>query len=635
MTTDYATTREHLEEILTHLPLLPGVYLMKNTQGAILYVGKAKRLKNRVRSYFRSSGLPSARIASMVTQIADIEHIVTDSELEALILESTLIKKHLPPYNVLLKDDKNFPYIKLTIQDEFPRITTTRKIQRDGALYFGPYVNVGALNTTLGMLKRFFPLRLCGGTVKYGSKPRPCFEYEIHRCLGPCAGKCTREEYAEMVEQAKLFLQGKKDDLMRELRSRMERHADALMFEQAAKLRDEIEAIARIMERQNIISTGLENQDVIASARRGALLNVQLFFIRNGIMMGRQAFQFSELTQGDRLEELDEREVLRSVVEQYYLKNVLIPDEVLLQEPIPNQKMIEEWLTDRKGKKVSLLVPQRGHKKQVILMARQNAENALEKLETEDVKAAVALKLLEELQEQFQFATLPRRIECFDISNIQGAMAVASMVVCIDGQMQPKAYKRFRIKTIEGSDDFGMMQEVITRRYSRVKNENLPMPDVIMVDGGKGQLHAAKYALALIDVEAQHVIGIAKAHGMRGSERDIERIFTQINGDGVVLDTSRKSAQLLMRIRDEAHRFAITYHRELRKKANLRSMIEDIPGIGQKRRKQLLTHFGSLKKLKDATVEEIASVPTINRDLAETVYTFLHSAEQDQNDSRG
>ncbi|MCP4397393.1 MAG: excinuclease ABC subunit UvrC [bacterium] len=617
-----------LQETLKNLPLQSGVYLMKGAEEQILYVGKAKRLKHRVRSYF-SKNVPSARIAAMVPQIAKIDYIVTDSELEALILEATLIKKHKPTYNVVLKDDKNFPYVKLTLNDEFPRITTVRKIQRDGALYFGPYVSGGALQQTLKLAKRFFPLRLCSGNITLNCKERPCFEYEIHRCQAPCAGKCTKEEYWKIVEEAKLFLQGKKDDLLKELRARMDKYAEALEFEKAAKLRDQIDAVRRIMERQKVISTGFENQDVIASARKGSQVSVQIFFIRNGILMGRRTFHFSEKIQDGQEggESLEEREVLRSVVEQFYLKDVLIPDEILLPESIPNQLMIEEWLTDRKGKKVSFLIPQRGRKKHLIALVRQNAEQALSEITEAD--SAVFEQMLQELQEQFRFKHLPRRIECFDISNIQGTLAVGSMVVCIDGMMQPKEYKRFKIKSVEGSDDFAMMEEVITRRYSRVKDEGLQMPDVIMVDGGKGQLHAAKYALHAIQVNSADVIGLAKAHGIRGSEKDRERIFTHVTGDGVLLDTTRKSAQLLQHIRDEAHRFAITYHRNLRKKANFHSILEEIPGVGQKRRKRLLTRFGSLKRLKAASIDEIAATNSINDELAESIYSFLHTHDRE------
>jgi len=605
---------------------------MKDSAGGILYIGKAKVLKHRVRSYFSRSGLPSVRIATMVTQIAGIEYIVTDSELEALILEATLVKKHQPPYNVLLKDDKHFPYLKLTINEDFPRILTVRAIQRDGALYFGPYVKTGALNRTLRLVKRLFPLRLCSGHVTLNSKERPCFEYEIHRCQAPCAGKCTQEEYGEVVEEAKLFLQGKKDDLIDNLRTRMNDAAEALEFEKAAELRDQIEAIRQILERQKVISTGLENQDVIASAKNGPRMSVQLFFIRNGILMGRKAFHFTAMIQGDgddeRREELDEQEVLQSVVEQFYVKDVLIPDEIVLPMAIPNQLMIGEWLSGRKGKKVSLLVPQRGRKKRLVSMVQQNAELALAETAGGDPKEA--FRVLKELQQQFQFNNLPRRIECFDISNIQGTLAVGSMVVCVDGLMQRKEYKRFKVKTVEGSDDFGMMQEVITRRYSRVKNEGLRMADLIVVDGGKGQLHAAKYALYNIQVNSADVIGLAKAHGIRGSEQDRERVFTQVTGDGVILDTTRKSAQLLQHIRDEAHRFAITYHRVLRKKANFHSILEEIPGVGHKRRKRLLTRFGSLKRLKEASIDEIAETKSIHDELAETIYAFLHTHEQEK-----
>ena len=603
---------------------------MRDNSGEILYIGKAKRLRNRVRSYFSRSGLPSIRIATMVTQIVEIEYIVTDSELEALILEATLIKKHQPPYNVVLKDDKHFPYIKLTINEEFPRIITVRKIKRDGALYFGPYVNTGALQKTLRLVKRLFPLRLCTGNITFNCKERPCFEYEIHRCQAPCAGKCTQEDYWRVVEEAKLFLQGKKDDLVKDLRKRMEEHAESLEFEKAAKLRDQIEAVTRILERQKVISTSLENQDVIASARKGPQVNVQIFFIRNGILMGRRSFQFSELVQGEngRTEHLEEHEVLRSFVEQFYLKEVLIPDEILLPKSIPNQHMIGEWLSERKGKKVSFIIPQRGRKKHLISLVRQNAELALS--EIANTESSAFLASLEALKQQFRFKNLPRRIECFDISNIQGAMAVGSMVVCVNGLMQPKEYKRFKIKTVEGSDDFAMMEEVITRRYSRVQKEGRAFPDLIMVDGGKGQLHAAKYALYTLKVNSTDVIGLAKAHGIRGSERDRERVFTNVTGDGTVLDTTQKSAQLLQHIRDEAHRFAITYHRTLRKKTNFHSILEEIPGVGQKRRKRLLTRFGSLKRLKEASIDEIAGTVSINYELAETIYTFLHTHDREK-----
>ena len=621
---------QNIQETLQNLPLLPGVYLMKNAEGTILYVGKARRLRHRVRSYFTKSALPSVRIATMVIQIAEIEYIVTDSEIEALILEATLIKKHKPQYNVVLKDDKNFPYIKLTINEEFPRIATVRKIKRDGALYFGPYVNVGALHKTLKLAKRFFPLRLCSGDITLNCKSRPCFEYEIHRCLGPCAGKCTKEEYLQVVEEAKLFLQGKKEVLIKELQQRMQQYADALEFEKAAKIRDQIEAVSHVMERQKVISTNFENQDVVATARKGTQINLQIFFIRNGILMGRKSFNFSEVVQGDRehTEDLEEREVLRSFVEQFYVKEVLIPDEILLPEAIPNQEMIEEWLTEKRGKKVSFLVPQRGKKKHLISLVQQNAQLAL--TEVVEIDSAEFQKILAELQQQFHFTHLPRRIECFDISNIQGALAVGSMVVCIDGLMRPKEYKRFKIKTIEGSDDFGMMQEVISRRYSRVQKENLSFPDLIMIDGGKGQLHAAKYALHALHVSSPDVIALAKAHGPRGTEKDRERVFTTVTGEGTVLDTTTKSAQLLQHIRDEAHRFAITYHRNLRKKANFHSILEEIPGVGQKRRKKLLTRFGSLKKLKEATIDEIAATPSIHDELAETIYTFLHADEHQE-----
>lgn len=622
-----------VQETLQHLPFQPGVYLMKDAHDRILYVGKAKVLRHRVRSYFRLSGLPSTRIASMVSQIANIEYIVTGSELEALILEATLIKKHKPQYNIILKDDKSFPYLKLNVQDAFPYLETVRKIKKDGALYFGPYVNAGALHKTLNVVKRLFPLRLCSGDVAKQRRERPCFEYEIHRCPGVCAGKCSQADYARVVEEVKLFLQGKKDDLLIDLRRRMDQYAENLQFEQAARLRDQIEAVARIMERQKIVSTKFENQDVIATARKGPQVNLQIFFVRNGMLMGRQSFHFSEEVHGNngdgRAESLEERDVLRAFVEQFYLKDVLIPEEILLPQPIPNQAMIAEWLSDRKGKKVNFLIPERGRKKHLITMAQENAELALQASAEPD--PAMFESLLEELKQQFSLKQVPHRIECFDISNLQGAQAVGSMVVCQNGVMQPKAYKRFRIKTVEGSDDYGMIHEVITRRYTRLKNEQQPFPELIMVDGGRGQLHAAQHALYTLQAPDVDVVGLAKARGPYGSDTDQERIVTPLREDYFVLDTTRKSAQLLQHIRDEAHRFAITYHRALRKKANFHSILEDIPGVGPKRRKRLLTHFGSLKKLKHASVEEIAATPSMTSQLAETIYLFLHTDQQENN----
>lgn len=626
---------QNVDEVLRNLPLQPGVYLMKNASGGILYVGKAKRLRHRVRSYFTLSGIPSHRILSMVSQIADLEYIVTDSELEALILEATLIKKHRPPYNVMLKDDKSFPYIKLTLNETFPRVITVRKVTRDGALYFGPYVKSGAMQHTLKLLKRLFPLRLCSGDIACNSRERPCFEYEIHRCPGVCAGKCSPEAYLATVEEVKLFLQGKKEELLGDLQHRMEEHAERLEFEQAARLRDQIQGVKHVMQRQKIVSTQLENQDVVATARKGMQVNLQIFFVRNGMLMGRQSFSFSEMVHTERdtedherTETLDEHEVLRAFVEQYYVKDVLIPDEIILPTVIPNQDMIAEWLSDRKGKKVDFVIPQRGRKKHLIALAQQNAELALVEQEPQDIEAFTGI--LKELQQQFRLRALPRRIECFDISNIQGTLAVGSMVVCEHGLMKPKDYKRFRIKTVEGSDDYGMMQEVISRRYSRLQREEQPFPDLIMVDGGKGQLHAAQHALYTLKITSIDVVGIAKARGPRGSESDQERIFTPTTVDGIVLDTTRRSAQLLQHIRDEAHRFAITYHRNLRKKANFHSILEEIPGVGQKRRKRLLTHFGSLKKLKEATLDEIVATPTIPPNLAETIYVFLHAEQQEK-----
>jgi len=591
------------------------VYLMKDDQGRILYVGKARSLKNRVRSYFQESRYTSPKVDTMVSQIADFEYIVTDSELEALILEGTLIKKHKPKFNVILKDDKNFPYLKLTLHEEFPRVIAVRKIKKDGALYFGPYIPSNAMWTTLKLLHKIFPIRQCTYNISFNCMERPCLDYQIGQCIGPCAAKCTREEYARLVQEVRLFLEGKKEDLIVSLQAKMEEKAANLEFEQAARIRDQIAAIQKVMERQKVISMGFENQDILAYAVQGNLVNVQMFFIRNGVLVGRSDFNLT------RPNDPENTGVLNSFVKQFYAQEVFIPEEIILPEPIADQAILSEWLSHRKGKKVRLIVPQRGKKKKLVDMAFKNAQLGLR----EEVETGLGEgpEVLERLQKSLGLRNLPVRIEAFDMSNIQGGYAVGSMVVWKEGKAARSEYKKFKIKYTQGPDDFGMMREVIRRRYSRVLKEGLELPDLIVIDGGKGQLSAALEVLGELRVRHPDVIGLAKAKGVKYSETDQERIFLKPEGDPLILPREAKELQLLQRIRDETHRFAVTYHRTLRTKVTLRSVLDEIPGVGPRRKRLLLRHFGSIQAIKEAAIADLQQVPSINKKLAETIRQFL------------
>lgn len=616
MATDKTIKSDNLSRKLQHLPDNPGVYLMKDREGRIIYVGKARSLKNRVRSYFQESRYASLKVDTMVSQILDLEYIVTDSELEALILEGTLIKKHKPKFNVVLKDDKNFPYLKLTLHEEFPRVIAVRKIKKDGALYFGPYIPSNAMWRTLKLLHKIFPIRQCTYNISFNCMERPCLDYQIGQCIGPCAAMCTREEYDRLVQEVRLFLEGKKEDLIVSLKVKMEEKAAHLEFEQAAKIRDQIVAIQKVMERQKVISMGFENQDILAYATQGDLVNVQMFFIRNGMLVGRSDFN---LTQSNDPENTG---VLTSFVKQFYAKEVFIPEEIVLPEPIVDQAILSEWLSKRKGKRVSFVVPQRGKKKKLVTMAFKNAELALrEKIETSLEEGP---EVLEKLQKSLGLKNFPTRIEAFDMSNIQGGQAVGSLVVWKNGKSARSEYKKFKVKYVQGPDDFGMMREVVQRRYSRVQKERLEMPDLIVIDGGKGQLGAALEVLEKLRISYPDVIGLAKAKGVKYSETDVERIFLKPEGEPLILSREARELQLLQRIRDEAHRFAITYHRSLRKKEALRSILDEIPGIGPQRKKLLLKHFGSVEKIKEASVDDLQRVPSINKKLAETIKQFLN-----------
>lgn len=592
----------NIEEKLALLPDSPGVYIMKNAQGKVIYVGKAVVLKNRVRQYFQNTKRHSPKVRVMVSHIADFETIMTSTEVEALILECNLIKKHRPRYNISLKDDKTYPYVKVTMADEYPRVMLTRRILKDGARYFGPYTNVGAVHESLKLLRRLFPMRTC----KHMDVDRPCLEYHIKRCLAPCVGLADPEEYRDMVRSVCLFLEGRTDEVEKALETRMEAAAENLQFELAARLRDQLKAVRRVAEKQNIV-TGYGDQDAVGMARSGLGVCVQMFLVRAGKMVGREHFHLS----GSEAE--SDEALLSAFLKQYYYRAAFIPKEILLPCPIEEQTVIEEWLTARKGAKVSLQLPQRGQKHEIVQMAETNAEKYLAD-EAARIQTATAQTegAVEELGRALGLVKKPWRMECFDISHIQGAETVASMVVFEGGVPKKSDYRRFKIKSAEGKpDDFLSMREVTTRRYGKPDVED--MPDLIVIDGGLGQLGSA---LSIIR-GAGHttpVIGLAK---------QFELIFVEGTNVPVELPRHSQALYLMQRIRDEAHRFAITYHRKLRGKRNLVSVLDHVEGIGPTRRKALWAHFGTLDKIKAATVEELAAVKGMNRPSAQAVYNFF------------
>ena len=597
---------EIVAEKLKLLPDKPGVYIMKNTEGRIIYVGKAIVLKNRVRQYFQSNKNHSPKVRAMVSHIADFEIIMTASEVEALILECNLIKKHRPRYNISLKDDKSYPYVKVTVQEDFPRVFITRRILKDGARYFGPYTNATAVHESLKLLRRLFPLRTCKHLQE-----RPCLEYHIKRCLAPCAGKVEKGDYDAMIRAVLLFLEGRTEDVERELQLRMEQAAESFNFETAARLRDQLLAVRKIAEKQNIV-TGSGDQDAVGLARSEIGVVVQVFMIRGGKMVGREHF----LLQGS--EDESDGQLLAAFLQQYYHRATFIPREILLPLEIPQseQDLLERWLSDKKQKaKVQLTLPQRGTKKDIVEMAVGNAEKYLHD-EAARIKQAndQTLGAVEELGRYLGLPKPPDRMECFDISHNQGSETVASMVVFEGGLPKKSDYRRFKIQSTEGKpDDFLSMREVTTRRYVDLPEEELP--DLIIIDGGKGQLSSA---LEIIRNVAGHkhvpVVGLAK---------QFELVFTEGNPEPVVLPRHSQALYLIQRIRDEAHRFAITYHRKLRGKRNLVSVLDHIVGIGPKRRQALWSHFGSIGKIKAATVEELALAPGMNKPAAEAVYNFF------------
>ena len=620
-----STISEKLRKQLAALPARPGVYIMRNAAGEVIYVGKAARLRDRVRSYFGSPHGLEPKTRALREQIDDFEYIVVSSPAEALLLEAALIKRHQPFFNIRLKDDKRYPYLKIDVQNPWPRVSITRRIENDGARYFGPYASAGSVRATLDLTKKLFPWRSCTKEIT-GRDPRPCLDYYIKRCIAPCTAYCTKEEYDEVIQQVILFLEGKADDVLRRLRKQMDDAAERLEFERAAQLRDQIRAIERTVERQHVATTRNEDADIFGLARDGDDACVQVFFIRGTQMIGRDSFMLA----GVRDE--PDATVLANFLLQYYEGAQYIPRLVAVPAQPEDRESIEELLTGKRGSRVEIRIPARGEKRRLVDLAAENAREALAVARVRWLADSSKTELaLEQLREELSLPEIPRRIECYDNSNIQGTSPVSSMVVFIDGRPAPNQYRRFRVKTVQGANDFATMQEVLRRRFGRhartaetAAADNTPgadaasadawdLPDLVIVDGGKGQLSAALEVMHELGVHHIPVVGLAKRH---------EEIFVP-DDEPIVLPRGSEALFLVQRIRDEAHRFAITFHRQVRGKSSIQSALDTIPGIGPKRKKALLKKFGSVKAIREADVDEIAATVGFTRALAERVKAQL------------
>lgn len=615
------TGESTVEVKLATLPVSPGVYLFKDGNGEVIYVGKAKSLRARVRQYVRG-GDGRVQIPFLLAQLTDVEVLVTTSEKEALLLEETLIKQYRPRYNIRLKDDKSYWHVKVTVQDQWPRLFLTRQVVKDGSKYLGPFHSSTAVQETLEIVRKVFPLRTCSDTV-FRNRTRPCLEYQIKRCLGPCTLPVEAEEYQRQLKGALLLFEGKNTELAEQLTARMHEAAEALRFEDAARLRDQVRALTQTGEKQRVALPLGNDQDIFALYREGGFVEVQVLFVRAGKLVGNQEYSFDD-------NEFPDEEVLAELLSQFYQGDRFVPDEVLLPLVLEDAAAREELLAERKGKKVTVLCPQRGDKTRLVAMAQENARQSfIEKRRNVEQKE----KTLDSLRRALHLRNAPKRIECFDISNIQGNLAVGSMVVFDEGEADKNRYRRFRIKTVEGADDFAMMYEVLTRRYRRALEEH-DLPDLLMVDGGKGQLGVAVEVFRELGITEVDLVGLAKMRTEQDPfaeevEHSAERVFLPGRKNPVVLKPNSTALFLLQRVRDEAHRFAITYHRLLRAKERLGSPLDTVPGVGPTRRKALLRHFGSLKRVREASAEELTQVSGITPTIAKAIQEQLNTGNEE------
>ena len=602
---------EELLEKVSHLPTTPGVYLWRDQYNRIIYVGKAINLRNRVRSYVRNDANRAPKVTAMMKRAVDVEIIQTKTEMEALILENTLIKEHKPKYNISLKDDKTYPYVKISVQEDYPRVYMTRRLERDGAKYFGPFTDVTAVHVVLKLIRQHFPLRTC----KSMKVERPCLQYHMHYCEAPCFHKISVPDYRKYIDEIIALFEGKPIPLLKEIKEKMETAAEELRFEDAARYRDQLTSIEKIQEKQRMV-TQRGDLDVLGIAVDGQLACVQLLFIRGGRLLGRENYFVQN--EGD-----SEETIMTDFIKQYYGDTTFIPKELLLPMESSEQHLFKDWFSEMKGQQVDVLVPQRGYKMDMIKMAHENAETFLEERRRQwqyqiDKSGGAVKKLAEVLD----LPRLPERMECFDISHTQGSETVASMVVFEGGKPAKKEYRRFKLKTTQGKpDDFKSMAEIMERRYGN--ETDWPMPDLIIIDGGKGQLNASIPLIRAVGVTDVPVISLAKR---------IEEVFVEGQSDSIILSHHSPELQLLQQIRDEAHRFAITYHRKLRGKRNLESVLDHIDGIGPKRRKALWAHFNSLEAMKKASIDELAKVDSMNYKTAETLYNFFRMSKVEKQD---
>lgn len=615
----------NISEELNKLPVEPGVYLMEDKSGNIIYVGKAKNLKNRVRQYFQSSRSQHPKVRAMVKNIYKFDYIIVDTEIEALILESNLIKKHRPKYNILLRDDKQYPFLKITYRERFPRVLKTRKVARDGAKYFGPYPSVFAVNNVVDFIHDFFPIRNCNQRLnKEGLIDRPCLNYHIKKCLGPCKGFKYEKEYMEEIKKIDRFLSGRDKEIIKTLEEKMKKASADLDFETAAIYRDYISSIEVILEKQKIITDISKEEDIIAMARGIDEVCVQVFFLRSGKIIGREHFIIEDNYRTDK------SEILSSFLKQFYSGTAYIPKEIIIESEIKDQDLIESWFSKKKGSNVGITVPKRGEKLDLISMVKNNALNMLKRRSEALLKKTDTSKQgLEELREILDLKDFPKRIEAFDVSNIQGVDSVASMVVFENGQSKKSDYRRFKIRTVEGPDDYASLQEVLIRRFKRgleekeyLKDSSLDLssfsifPDLLLMDGGKGQVNIAQVVLDSLGLEIP-VAGLVKDdfHQTRGIIYEGKEYNLNENSPGF---------KLIYKIQEEAHRFAISYHRSLRDKRLYRSELDNIKGVGPKRKQELYKHFKTIDRIKSASLEELKEVKSINKKVAEDIYNYFN-----------
>ena len=590
---------------------------MKDKSSRIIYVGKAKSLRNRVRAYFQDTSPYHPKISALISKISDFDVLATDSEMEALILESNLIKEYKPRYNVNLKDDKRYPYLKVTCE-VFPRVLVVRRVKKDKAKYFGPYTNVKAMRQTLRILRRIFPVRSCNVVLPSPRKIKLCLDFYIKRCLGPCEGKISEKEYREIIDNVCLFLSGRNEALLSHLKEKMEHYAKRENFEMAAYIRDQIKALDSVTEKQKVADVEKVDKDIIAFAREksegsafgGKDILVVALQIREGILIGRQNFHLTAF------KETEDKEVLSTFLRQYYMHSVVIPPEIILPIKMDDQEMIQDWLTSKRKGKVRFIIPQRGEKVKLLEMATYNAQLSLDELLLQKSEAKRKIpQVIKSLEKDLYLSAPPRKIAAFDISNLGVSDAVGSLVFFEDGRPRKSQYRRFKIKTVQGQDDFAMMGEVVRRYFTRLTEEKKGFPDLVLVDGGKGQLSTTLETLSTLGIKNQNVIALAKR---------LDEVFLPERSDSLMIPKSSASLKLLQRIRNEAHRFAVEYHRKLRKKRTIKSEVDQIPGIGPARRKILLKYFGSVEKIKQASLEELLRIEGISQRVAENIYSYFH-----------